>query len=436
MRFFNIDKGLELPQKFNIMHNALDELFARRQELFQRDNPLMKIYKMYPLKQFQKTFGSSTGFKQAFEQTVDYASYPGFTNGDGFKFTVSYKPFSGKVHFTWQFLLESDPSGVAETLSEYHVAWQRQLVETGMFVLMSFFGGKIFDKVSKTYFKLTSADTVDGDTMGDVKNPIFTNAHTIVRREGMSDAEFNAYLQSNKYFINVKLDGTDPLAHAKIANGLYQIEVAMKKRFDDNGQRAGVNNRKTLISTEDAHLTQAIDSILEAKDFSYATGKPNLNLVKNGFDVYRTAYLDSTPDKYDIPAFSSDVSYNATAAGTYGTQGPGHAVGMLMLDRTYNGQNKGPIMVERMGFNMDVERTKDPKGVKYLATQAFDFFCPCWCGTTFIMFGNPADFYDAADASTAWANPTTFTEVVPVVYAKAVQVLNPDGSVADFTPAP
>ena len=121
MRFFNIDKVLALPQKFDVMHDALDELYARRGEEFQKDNPLKQIYKMVPLNQFQKTFGSSTGFKKAFEQTVDYASYPGFTNGDGFKTTISYKPFNGAINFTWQALLEADMSGISETIADYQV---------------------------------------------------------------------------------------------------------------------------------------------------------------------------------------------------------------------------------------------------------------------------------------------------------------------------
>ena len=43
---------------------------------------------------------------------------------------------------------------------------------------------------------------------------------------GMTDAEFNAAKQSNKFYIDVKLDGTDPLAYAKIADGLHQIPLA------------------------------------------------------------------------------------------------------------------------------------------------------------------------------------------------------------------
>ena len=401
MRFFNIDKGLELPQKFNIMHDALDELYAKRNEEFQKNNPLKEIYKTVALTQFQKSFGSSTGFKQAFEQTVDYASYPGFTNGSGFRTTISYKPFNGKIVFTWQMILEGDASGISETLAEYQVAWQRQIVEFGIFALTAFFGTKIFDKVSKTYTKIQSADTTDGDPMGDTKNPVFTNVHTVVRNEGMSDAEFLALKQSNKFFINIKLNGTTIAPYQKLANALYQIKVRMAKYFDDNGKRAGVTGRKKLVMTEDAHLNQAIRAVLNAENWSSATGKLELNPVKDGFDVYTTPYLDGNYDQ-PIPQFA----VNSTL---------GHAIGMLMLDSEYNGANKGPMMVERLGFSMKAVKTDDPEGVKYLGKQAFDFFCPSWRGIAYIMIGNPADYYDDSDASTAWANPATFTEIVPVL---------------------
>lgn len=410
MRFFNIDKALELPQKYNVMHDALDELYARSDEEFQKNNPLNQIYKMVPLNQFQKTFGSSTGFKQAFEQTVDYASYPGFSNGDGFKTTISYKPFNGKLVFTWQFLLEADPAGVSETLADYQVAWQRQIVEFGMFALTAFFGGKVFDKVSKTWVKINAADTVDGDTMSDVKNPVFTNAHTVVRTEEMSTAEFNSLKQSNKFYIDVALDGSDIGAFQKIANGLNQIKVRMNKYLDDNGKRAGVRGRKKLVMTEDAHLNQMINSILAADNFSMSTGQPNLNPVKGMFDVYTTAYLDGNFDQ-PIPQFATDPTL-------------GHAFGMLVLDPEYNSKNKGPMMVERVPFSMKVVKTDDPEGVKYLGKQGFDFFCPSWRGIAYIMIGNPADIYDANDATTHWANPATFTQIVPVAHYNAINVAN------------
>ena len=404
MQFFNIDKALSLPQKFNVMHNALDELYAKRNEEFQRDNPLKKIYKMVPLNQFQKTFGSSIGFKQAFEQTVDYASYPGFTNGNGFKATIGYKPFNGKVVFTWQTILEGDAAGMSETLSEYQIAWQRQLVEYGMFALTGFFGGKIYDKVSKTHMKIQSADTVDGDPMGDVHNPVFCKEHTIVRTDDMDDDTFNKAKQSNKYYIDVKLDGTDPLAYAKIADGLNQIKTRMNKLKDDNNQYAGLRGRKLLVTTEDARLNGVLDSILAADDFSAAVGSPTLNLVKGKFDTYYTPYLEGTPDQ-PIPMFATNET-------------DGYAHGILMLDPEYNNANKGPMMVERLGFSMKAVKTDEPEGIKYLGKQAFDFFCPTWRGVTYIYIGKPTG------TGKAWDDPTTFIEIKPMAFGTPVSVVN------------
>lgn len=404
MRIINIDEALKLPQTYNVMHNALDELFAKRQEEFQKSNPLKEIYKVVPLDRFQKSFGSSIGFKQAFEQTVDYAAYPGFTNGDGFRATISYKPFNGKVVFSWQTILEADYSGIRDTLSDFQIAWQRQIVEFGMFALTAMFGKKVYDPVSKSYLKIDSADTKDGDPMTPTKNPVFTNAHTIVKTENMDDTTFRSYKQSNKFYIDgVKLDGSDPLAYAKIADGLYQIKVAMSKYLDDNGKRAGVTGRKKLIATEDAHLNQAILSILQADDFC-AVGYDKLNPVKNGFDTYFTPYLDGNIDQ-KIPQF---------AVGT-----DGYAHGILMLDPEYNNANKGPMMVERLGFSMKAVKTDEPEGIKYLAKQAFDFFCPSWRGIAYIHIGKPA----GTASSGTWDDPETFTKITPVAYAKPVSVV-------------
>lgn len=405
MKIFNIDYAMSLPEKFKVLHMAMDELYAKRQEDFQKSNPLNEIYQIYPLKSFQKTFGSSTGFKQAFEQTVDYATYPGFTNGDGFKSTVSYKPFNGKVQFTWQTLLEADMEGIRDTLKEYQISWQRQVVEFGMFALTAFFGGKVYDKVSKTYLKINSADTPDGDTLNEVHNAVFTNAHTVVKTDEMSTTEFNALKQSNKFYVDVKLDGTDPLAHMKIADALNQIKVYMAKYLDDNGKRAGVTGRKKIVGTEDAHMNAVIKSILAANDFSYCTGKPSLNPVKEGFDTYFTPYLDGNIDQ-PIPQFA----VNSTT---------GYAAGLLILDNEYNKSNHGPMMVERIGFSMKAVTTDEPEGIKYLGKQAFNFACPSWRGIAYLRLGRPT-----ADGDGSWDDIDTYTEVVPAVYPQAVSVIS------------
>jgi hypothetical protein len=405
MKIFNIDEGLKLPQKFGIVMEALDELYVKRQEEFQKSNPLKEIYTTVNLDKFQKSFGSSIGFKQAFEQTVDYATYPGFTSGDGFRTTISYKPFNGKIVFTWQTLLEADYSGIKDTLSDYQIAWQRQVVEFGMFALTAFFGKKVYDKVSKTYIKINSADTTDGDPMTETKNPVFTNKHNIVKTEEMSAEQFAAAQQSNKFYIPVKLDGSDPLAYAKLANGLGQIKTIMAKYHDDNGQLAGVNGRKKIVATEDAQLKTALESIMAAGDFSAATGKPTLNTVKDAFDRYYTPYLDGNFNQ-PIPQFA--------------TEADGIAKGILILDPAYNKANKGPMMVERVPFSMKAVKTDEPEGIKYLAKQAFDFFCPSWRGIAYVYIGTPTGNGDGE-----WNDIQTFTKITPISFAQPVHVVNP-----------
>ena len=48
MKILNIDEALKLPQKFNIMHDALDLQNAKKQKEFQKDNPPKNIYPSVP----------------------------------------------------------------------------------------------------------------------------------------------------------------------------------------------------------------------------------------------------------------------------------------------------------------------------------------------------------------------------------------------------
>ena len=77
------------------------------------------------------------------------------------------------------------------------------------------------------------------------------------------------------------------------------------------------------------------------------------------------------------------------------------------------------MMVERLGFSMKAVKTDEPEGIKYLAKQAFDFFCPSWRGIAYIHIGKPA----GTAASGTWDDPDTFTKITPVAYAKPVSVV-------------
>ena len=77
-------------------------------------------------------------------------------------------------------------------------------------------------------------------------------------------------------------------------------------------------------------------------------------------------------------------------------------------------------MVERLGFSMKAVKTDEPEGIKYLAKQAFDFFCPSWRGMAYIYIGDKTALNGGAGD---WNEFASFTEVVPVVFPKAVTVV-------------
>jgi hypothetical protein len=150
--------------------------------------------------------------------------------------------------------------------------------------------------------------------------------------------------------------------------------------------------------------------VLAADDFSATVGEPTLNLAKGKFDTYYTPYLEGNPDQ-EIPMFATNET-------------DGYAHGILMLDPEYNNANKGPMMVERLGFSMKAVKTDEPEGIKYLGKQAFDFFCPTWRGVAYIHIGKPTG------TNNAWNDPATFTEIKPIAFGKPVTIVNEETNAA------
>ena len=417
MKIFNIDEALRKPTKYKVLNEineAMDMLYASRQELFEKDNPLRQIYNKVSLDRFQRSYNSGIGFKQAFEQTTDFSIYPGFTDAEGFKGTISYRIFGGTQIITWQALMESDKAAIAERIKNWQTAWQRQYVISGMFALTGMFGKKVFDKTSKSYYYINSIDSVDGDVYNTQKNPIFSKKHTIVKTDEMTDADIEANYQSNKFWIEVDLSGEDPFAVQKLANGLQQVKTYQKKLKDDNNQLAGVTGAKKIVCTEDAQLNSVLNAILAADNFSDATGKTILNPMKAGFSLYTTAYLDGD-GQHDMPQFAVD-------------EAAGYAHGLLMLDPAFNAANKGPMEVERTPFKVDVVEQKNPEGVLYIGKQCCDFTCLTWQGIAYIFVGTEAQMtaqkskLESEKKDASWLAKDTFTKITPKFFKPTVAI--------------
>ena len=66
---------------------------------------------------------------------------------------------------------------------------------------------------------------------------------------------------------------------------------------------------------------------------------------------------------------------------------------------------------------MRAVKTDEPRGIKYLADQAYEFFRPSWRVIVYVYIGRP----DGAKGE--WNDIETFVEIKPVVFANAVQVV-------------
>ena len=80
---------------------------------------------------------------------------------------------------------------------------------------------------------------------------------------------------------------------------------------------------------------------------------------------------------------------------------------------------------------MKAVKTDEPEGIKYLAKQAFDFFCPTWRGIAYVYIGKPE-----ANGNGEWNDIQTFTEIKPTVFAEAVALVNSEVNINNTTEAP
>ena len=394
----NIDEALKNRTDFNILREPLNEMLRNKQEAWERENPIDFLFCRGSIGTFQETFTSSIGFAHAFAETGDYAVGPIFNTEEGFSATFRTRTFMGGFTITQQ-TLEDRLVGKTKTDAQAFITrWLGDTVEYCMSAIQAGFG-KVVEWGSDgphgnggvTRLQLNSADTASGDIMDPVKNPLFTNAHTIVKRRGMTATDINSAKQSNCFYADIDLTGNDPGKIAKLADVVNQVVTTMENYKDDNGKRAGVLGEKTIVCANDPHLKAALHTALSLEMFNDMGQKQGLN------PGYQRAKVKDTPYLLDIPA---------TGQKTVGGAPIGR--GFFIVDKSYNSENRGPELTERIAFTLNVkEATEAPYGIKYQGRQRWDINCASWRGITYVYLGNPTT--DAID----WATPANFTPIVP-----------------------
>ena len=383
----NIDTALELHSHYNILREPLNAMLQAQQEAWERQNPIDLLFNRSTISTFQETYTSSIGFDHAFAETGDYAVGPIFNTAEGFSATYRTRTFQGGFIITQQTLEDRQLGRAKDDASAFIKRWHADVVEYAMTAIDSGFGdAKTWGSPAnggESKLKLTSADTQNGELDG-IKNPLFTTAHTVVKRKGMTDQQVTDAHQSNLFRADIAINDI-----AALADVINQVVTVMENYKDDNNKRAGVLGAKTIVAPNNPHLIAALNTAMSMDMFKDINGGQGIN------PGYKRATVETTPYLLDIDACKDGK-------------------GFFIVDKAYNASNHGPELTERVALTLDVEHTKRPKGITYEGRQRFDINVASWRGIAFVYIGT---------AGTAKHTlGTVITPAAPI--AKPVKVVN------------
>ena len=385
----NIDKALELRSDYNILREPLNAMLQSQQEAWERKNPIDLLFNRSTISTFQETYTSSIGFDHAFAETGDYAVGPIFNTAEGFSATYRTRTFQGGFIITQQTLEDRQLGRAKDDASAFIKRWHADCVEYAMSAIASGFNTEVTwgspANGGESRLKLTSADTTDGSLDG-VKNPLFSTAHTVVKRKNMTADQINAAKQSNLFRADIAVNDI-----AKLADVVNQVITIMENYKDDNNKRAGVLGSKTIVAPNNPHLVAALNTALSMDMFKDINGGQGIN------PAYKRATVESTPYLLDIDPCKDGK-------------------GFFIVDKAYNASNHGPEFTERVPLTLTVDNTKRPAGITYDGRQRFDINCASWRGIAYVYIGT--------ESSGNYTKGTVITPAEPI--AKPVTIVNAD----------
>lgn len=401
----NIAEALENRADYNVLREPINDMLKRKQEAWERQNPIDFLFKRGTIDKFQETYTSSIGFQHAFAETGDYAVAPIFNTHEGFSKVYTTRTFQGGFIITQQVLEDQAYNTVKNTANQFITRWHGDQVEYAMAAIDSGFGKVVtFGDESnggESQLMMTSADTADGALMTATKNPLFTNNHTIVKRKGMSAQQLFDAKQSNSFYVDggIDLSGNDPGKIAKLADIINQVITIMENYKDDNDKYAGVIGAKRIVAPNDARLKAMLESALSMDMFKETGPNP----------AFKAAELDTTPYLRDIPAVFDKTN--------------GKGVGFFIVDKAYNAENQGPEFTQRIALTMNVDEKKNPYGISYDARERFDINVASWRGIAYVYIGTTAPDVSTPSVSntgsvstvTGFAAMTKLTPIATIV---------------------
>lgn len=413
----NIDEALNNRTDYNLLREPINDMLKRKQEAWEKQNPIDMLYHRGSISVFQETYTSSVGFAHAFAETGDYAVAPIFNTHEGFSKVYTTRTFQGGFIITQQVLEDQQYNTVKNTASQFLTRWHGDQVEYAMLAMMSglgkvqTFGSEETGGTSELL--LTSADTADGTLLNATKNPLFTNNHTVVRRKGMSAQALFDAKQSNAFYVldgeakGIDLDSDDPGKIAKLADVINQVITIMENYVDDNGKYVDMSGAFTIVAANDARLKGMIETALSMEMFKETGTNP----------AYKRATLETTPYLRALPAL-----YDKTKQ---------RGVGFFIVNKAYNSENNGPEFTQRIPLTLNVESKKNPYGISYDGRERCDINVASWRGITYVYIGsteptwNSSPSVNNAGSVSTVTGFTALTAIKPIAtVVKPVNVVN------------
>ena len=386
----NIDQALKERSRYNVLREPMHQMMQNEQEAWEKENPIDLLFNRGTISTFQETYNSTIGFAHAFAETSDFNVGPIFNQAEGFSATYTTRTFQGGFIITQQTLEDGQYAKIKDEASAFGKRWRQGVVDYALKSLEGAFGKKTewgsAANGGVSRIELKSADTTDGDITTATKNPLFTNAHTIVKRD---DVEYNfaaktgldtvTDAQTNLYSVDVDLKGDASNKISALADAINHVITEMENLKDDNNQITGVLGGKDIVIANNAHLKAALNTALSMDMFDFGDSK-YLN------PAYKRATLKSTP------------YLNNICGGKV----------IFIVDKAYNAANHGLELTERIPFTLDATELKRPSGIAYDGRQRFDINVATWRGIAAIYLGDP----ERDNVASKWAaSNTMFTKI-------------------------
>lgn len=409
----NISEALENRTDYNLLREPINDMLKRKQEAWEKQNPIDMLYHRGTINVFQETYTSSIGFAHAFAETGDYAVAPIFNTHEGFSKVYTTRTFQGGFIITQQVLEDQQYNTVKNTASQFLTRWHGDQVEYAMLAMQSGLGKvQTFGSVEtggESQLLLTSADTADGTLLNATKNPLFTNNHTIVKRKGMTAQQVFDAKQSNAFCVTdgessptygIDLDSDDPGKIAKLADVINQVITIMENYVDDNGKYADMSGQFTIVAPNDARLKGMLTTALECEMFKETGTNP----------AYKRAALETTPYLRAL-----ECCYDKSKQ---------RGVGFFIVNKAYNSENNGPEFTQRVALTLNVDETKNPYGISYDGRERCDINVASWRGISYVFIGATAPTFNstpsvnnagAVSTVTGWTAMTAIKPIATVV---------------------